>query len=249
VRRKRAGATKPRKAIDANKDLLDRVALESLGCLTANPGAAEVFERLKFKNFGDEILMVSAYVDAHNLFREFPRRITQAEATLSRLEQLTDSLAKLWEFVKEVEKRSRLESVFAALERRRVAEMQRGLRLIANKIELKRCSIEEVRSQLGITRKTRSKEAAANAAIWSLAAAVRRITGKANVSVVADLAQVLTGTDVSLDRVKHVVGYRRQGYDKAVDAQTRRLTPVFNEMKRELDQHRLRKRQKAARSP
>lgn len=61
-------------------------------------------------------------------------------------------------------------------------------------------------------------------------------------SVVADLAQVLTGTDVSLDRVKHVVRYRRQRHEKAVDDQTRRLTPVFNEMMAELDQHRLRER-------
>jgi hypothetical protein len=245
VRRERAGATKLRKAIDANKDLLDQVALKSLARLTANPDAAEVFGRLKFKNPCDGILIVFAYVEADKLFREFQQRITQAKVTLYRLDQLRDSLAKLGEFVGELEKRCRVDSLFAAVERKRVAEMQRGLKLIAKKIESKRCSVKEVKPQLGITRKTQSKEAAANAAIWLLAAAVRRITGKDHVSVVADLAQVLTGTDVSLDRVKHVVRYRRHGHENAVDAQTRRLTPVFYEMMAELDQHRLRKRQKS----
>jgi len=157
VRRKRAGATKLRKAIDANKDLLDQVELKSLARLTANPDAAEAFERLKFKNPGDGILIVSAYVEADKLFRDFQQRIAQAEAALSRLDQLTDSLAKLREFVGELEQRFRIDSAFAALERKRVAEMQRGLRLIAKKIESKRCSVKEVKPQLGSRAKRGAK--------------------------------------------------------------------------------------------
>src|SRR5262245_9834053 len=174
--------------------------------------------------------------------------------TVARMERLANAHAELSNFVDELAESARLWSIFAPFEfapfeRKPVAEMKRGLKLIANKIEARRCAVKEVTPQFGLTRKTQSKEAAENAAIWMLAEAVRRTTGKPHVLEVADLAQVLLGKQVSLDRVLHVVRSRRQRYHDAVDAQTRRLTPVFNEKMAKLKRHRLRERQKAAGSP
>jgi hypothetical protein len=235
--------------IDEYNHFFDQCALKSLARLTKSSNASKAFERLKLKNTGDGYLILAAFIDAEQLFKEFRQRVTKAKSTLTRMERHANALAELRKFVDELAERSRLHSIFAAVEREDVAAMKRGLKLIAKTIQAKRCAVEEVTPQLGITRKTQSKEAAANAAIWSLAVNVHRITGKWHFSEVADLAQVLLRTEVSLDRVRHVARYCSQRYDEAVDAQTRRLTIVFNERMAQLEQHRLRNRQKAAGSP
>jgi hypothetical protein len=246
VRRYAASAIKLREVIDAYNDHFDQRALESLARLSESSDAVEAFERLKFKSDGEGYLVLSEYTEGEQLFREFPQRIKKWKATLARMEQLENHLAELRKFVDQLGQGARLQSIF---ERKHVAEMRRGLKLIANRIEAKRCNVKEVTPQFGLTRKTQSKEAAENAAIWMLAEAIRRTTGKPHVPEVADLAQVLLGNQVSLDRVRHVVRSRRQRYHDAVDAQTRRLTPVFNEKMAKLKRHRLRERHKAAGSP
>jgi hypothetical protein len=248
VKRQLAGAPKLRETIGAHEELFDQRALKSLARLAESSDAAEAFERLKLKNTGDGFLILSEYIEAERLLSEFPQRIAKWNRTLARMERLEKLVAELRKFVDELAESAR-HCISARIERQQIAAMKRGLKLIANKIEAKRCNVKEVTPQFGITRKTQSKEAAENAAIWMLAEAIRRTTGKPHVLEVADLAQVLLGKQVSLDRVRHVVRSRRQRYHDAFDAQTRRLTPVFNEKMAKLKRHRLRERQKAAGSP
>jgi hypothetical protein len=245
VRRNQASATKLRETIAANSDLFGQPDLKSLARLTESSNASEAFERLKLKNTGDGYLILAAFIDAGQLFREFRQRVTEANSTLARMDRLANALVELRRFVDELAERSRLGSISTE----HVAVMERGLRLIAKKIEAKQCGVKEVMPLFGVTRKTKGKDAAENAAIWSLAVEVRRITGKWHFSEVADLAEVLLGTEVFPDRVRHVTRYRRQRYAEAIDTQTRRLTTVFNERMAKLQCRRLRERQKAAGSP
>jgi hypothetical protein len=137
--------------------------LESLARLSESSDAAEAFERLKLKSTGDGFLILGEYIEAEQLFREFPQRITKSKATLAQMEQLENHVAELRKFVDQLAQGARLQSIF---ERKQVAEMRRGLKLIANRIEAKRCNVKEGTPQFGLTRKTQSKEAAENAAIW-----------------------------------------------------------------------------------
>jgi hypothetical protein len=249
VRRHPASAIKLREVIDEYNDYFGQCALKSAARLSESSDAAEAFERLKLKNAGDSFLILAAIIDAEQLFKEFRQQVTKANSTLARMERLANAHAELRKFVAELAEGARLHSLFATIERQDVAAMKRGLKLIANKIEAKQCAVKEITPRLGITRKTQGKEAAENAAIWMLAKAVRSITGKPHVREVADFTQALLRKEVSLDRVRHVVRSRRQQYHKAVDAQMRRVTPVFNEKMAKLKRHRLRERQKAAGSP
>jgi hypothetical protein len=246
VRRHPESAIKLRDVIDEYNDYFDQCALKSVARLSESSDAAEAFERLKLKNAGDGFLLLAAIIDAEKPFKEFRQQVIKANSTLARMERLANAHAELRKFVGELAEGARLHSLFATIERQDVAAIKRGLKLIANKIEAKRCAVKEVTPQLGITRKTQSKEAAENAAIWMLAKAVRSTTGKPHVREVADFAQVLLGKEVFFDRVRHIVRNRRQRYHEAVDAQTRRLTPVFNERTAKLKRHGLRERQKAA---
>jgi aldehyde:ferredoxin oxidoreductase len=248
VRRHLARA-KLSETIDAHKHLFDQRALKSLSRLAESIDAAEAFERLKLRTTGDGFLILGEYIEAEQLLKELPQRVAKWDATLARMEKLASHLAELRKFVEELAEGARLQSMFATFERQDVAAMKRGLNLVDNKIQARRRAIIEVTPQFGVTRKRQSKEAAENAAIWMLAEGVRRITGKPHVREVADLAEALLGKEIYLNRVRHVVRSRRKRYHEAVEAQTRRLTPVFKKKMARLKRHREHAPRKAASSP
>jgi hypothetical protein len=237
VTRERAGATKLREAIDAYdvfKDHCDPAELKSLARLAASRDAAKVFERLKLKD-DDGTLIVGVWIEASQLFHSFSQRIKEANEFFERMGPLDTAVAQLRYFIStEIKKQSE----WRASEQNKVAAMERGLELIADKIKAKRSSVEEMMVHFGITRKIQSKEAAENAVIWYLAQAVRRITGKPHFAEVTDLAQVLLGIVVSQNRVSHIVRYRRQRHDEMMNARTKRLTPIFDEMVADLNERR-----------
>lgn len=242
MRRDRAGTSKLREAIDAYRDLFDQRALKLLTQLVGSD-AAEVFERLTLKDRSDYdyvcISILTACIEAEQLTRTFPQQIRKAKGTLARMEQLDNAVAELRNFLAELAKQNEfVHSLISTIKRDHVEAMMHGLNLIAGRIEAKRCAATEVMPLLGATRKTQSKEAAANAAIWVIANQVLRTAGKPHLEAVADLAQFILRTGVSLERVRHVVRNRRQRYRETVDAQTRRLTPVFNETMAELNRRR-----------
>jgi hypothetical protein len=214
VRNVRAGATKLREAIKGYEDLFGQN--EQLVRLAENSNAAMAFERLKLKNPGDGILILAEYIEAEQLFREFPQRITKAKETLARMGRLQKALNELHKLAAEPPQRSQSE----------LGAMLRGLDLLARRIEAKRCNAEYIVPLFGVTRKARGKEAAQNAAIWYLANAVRRITDKPQSAAVAELAEIILGIGVDLDRVRHVVRYRQQGYNEMVEAQRTRAAKL-----------------------
>jgi hypothetical protein len=237
-----------REAIDAYKDLFGQRELMPLARLAKSP-AAKSFQRLKLKNSGDEVLILNAYLRAEDVLHNFPQHVAKAKRTLAEMERLGKSLREMRMFVDRLAKQSEsVNSLFSPIIRDDVAAMTRGLDLIDRRIEAKRCNAKETIPQFGVTRKTQSKKAAANSAIWLLAKEVHLVTGEPKLEAVADLAGVIIGATVTLDRVRHVVRNRRLRYDKAVDAQTTRLTGTFNEMMAELNRRKPNESQVKARS-
>ena len=91
-----------------------------------------------------------------------------------------------------------------------VAAMTRGLGLIANLIEARRQIANDIVARLGATRKKQHKNAAKNAAIELLANGTRQLTGKAHRREVVELAQVILGTEVSIESVDHATRWGKQ---------------------------------------
>ncbi len=134
----------------------------------------------------------------------------------ARLKRLDKAVAELRAFVAEETKRlpPGLDLLSLRFEfcddRSVVGEITSGLDLIAEVIERKRQYVNSIPSRLGATRDKRHKEAANSAAIWRVANAVHALLGKPHRKEVAELAQVILATDVSIERVDHVVRVRRQ---------------------------------------
>lgn len=209
-----------RDAIDAycaeRKDTLDQRALNLLARLANSSDAAKAFERLKLKDRREEAKVLTTFIQAEDLARTFPQRITKAKMTLVRLERHGRAVAGLRTFVDELIAQQKNPPAFDLLSARileppaNIVAMKRGLDHIADRIEAGRRVAKEDVLRLGATRKSQIKRAGQNAAIGWLGEGVRRTTGKPHLPVVADLAQVTIGAEVSVDRVRHAVRTRKR---------------------------------------
>jgi hypothetical protein len=186
-----------------------------------------------------------ACLDAEEIAKTFPEQVAKSQETLAQMERLEKSVVELREFVAELDEQSQPQSIFSAVDKDRADTMKRGLDLIAMRIESKRCRENELQCWFGIGRKVRSKEVGSNAAIWTLASEVLRITEKPHLTDVAELAEFILGVPVSLDRVRGIIRNRRPRYDKMIDAQSRRASVLWKEKRNELDRLRKNKDQKA----
>jgi hypothetical protein len=237
VRGNQTHALKLREVVEAYKDLFDRHALELLARLLGSADAVKAFKLLTRNRSEYEYVCLSiltACVEAEKLARTFPEELRKAKEMISRMEQRNKAVVELREFVVETTKQEASvaddPSLLSEIKREKVAAMAHGLDLIADRIEAKACRAKEAMAWLGVTRKAQSKEAAQLSAIWSLANQVLRTTGKPHEAAVADLARVILGSEVSLERVHHVLRSRRsKQFKEMVAAQTRRAA-VTNEV-------------------
>jgi hypothetical protein len=216
---RRAGSSHLREAIKAYRALwkgsLEPWALDLLARLADSPDAAEAYERLRLGDRQDEFGLLHACIGVELLARTFPQRIKKLKETLERGERLREAVAALRVFVGEFPTKPEPPNFDLVLQNMwdlpaNIAAMKDGLELISKRIELIQCVAKEDEVRLGKNRKAHTKKAAENAAIWWLASAVRTYSGKTNRKEVADLAQVILKTEVSVDRVSHAVRSRHQ---------------------------------------
>jgi hypothetical protein len=210
------------------EDHLDEFAREVLVRLASDPDAGNAFACLMLKDQRDERLILKTCVDADVLARSFSKRIQIVEETLVRMVELSEAVATLRTFVKELTPKrdeppsndplsSKITDPPGALE-----AMQYGLSLISKRIDASRYAAEEDKLRFGATRNNGLAEprsvaadpaetARQNSAIGWLAEGVRRITGKANLKPVTDLAQVILGiTILTEDRVRSATRIRKR---------------------------------------
>jgi hypothetical protein len=227
----RAGAVRLKGAINAYRfkgaDKLRKPALELLARLSDSPDAATAFYRLRL-TLDQAVEVLTICIEADDLFRTFPRRIRNAEKNFQLAENLGQAVAKLRKFAPEFHgQKVPLPSDLAGLPQfdppADIAAVKDALRLIARWIDWGRGVAEITLAQIGTTRKTQPKQAAENAAIWYLCARVQSVAGKP-VGVnkrdrrrlywpeITDLAQIVLGIELSMDRVRHVVSKRTELY-------------------------------------
>jgi hypothetical protein len=234
VKRNRAAA-RLGEAVDTyrteQKGTLDRAARQLLARLVKSPDAGKAFELLKLDRRSVTPFLVTC-IQAENLARTFPQRIMKAKMVLKRAESLGTAVAALRTLVDEHIAEQKKPPAFdplsmsgaselfgrlaetadsAALQRGfcEIVEAKRVLNLIADWIALDRRLAEHNMLRFGATRKRQIKQAGSNAAIRWLAEGVRRATGKPHVAEVADLAQVILGSEVSQDRAAYAARKRQ----------------------------------------
>jgi hypothetical protein len=217
----------------AGQDHLDEFAREVLSRLGSDLDAAKAFAKLKLKDESDERIILSTCIAADALARSFSKRIADVEETLSRMARFSEAVATLRTFVEQIASKRNDPLASEMLSFRiydppgSIEAMQRGLYLMAGRIEMSHRAAQEDALRFGATRNTglaesRSIEsesaettARQNAAIGWLAEGVRRVTGKANLASVADLAQVILRTSLTEDRVRAAARTREREWRRS----------------------------------
>jgi hypothetical protein len=209
----RAAAARLREAVAAyrveHKEKLDQSAIAVLDSLAASPNAAEICGRLNF----EEASFLEVCLSVEQVARAFRARILAEEKMPERLNRLDKAVAELRWFI--IEQTTPSPDVVLrpwlgfADGVAKVETMTGGLDLIAKLIERRRRAKNEVATKIGATRDKHHKEAANNAAIWHLADAVCRATGKPHRKEVAELTHLILKTNVGVDRVDYVVRTRK----------------------------------------
>lgn len=221
-------------------------ALDLLSRLAKSTDASEAFTRLSPKSQRAEANLLAACIDADNLADNFPQLVQKQKDALSWSKRWHKALAELRSFAAEMsEEKEPLRLGLANLDLWSPAifeppadndAVNQALDLIARAIAW-RCGIAQANlAHMGVNRKTHTKEAAENAAIWILAAVIydavrtpplpveRQGKGVADPKLkeIADLAQVILGTEISTDRVREIRRERRKQYLKMIRDQTER---------------------------
>lgn len=221
--RRNAAALRLRKFVDAyqaeRKGKLDIWANKLLARLTAHPNVVEAFERLNLKGCSYAIPILHSCVVAELLARTFAERVMAEKQALTDLKRLTGAVDQLTQFVsQQAEERSNAWRGIAeedglllvTCKPAEFATMKSGLDLIASLILGRQYLANSIDQVLGATRNKHQKDAPHNVAIWQIAGGIRRVTGRPRLREVADLAEAVLGTTVSLDRVRAVVRKRQQ---------------------------------------
>jgi hypothetical protein len=221
----RVAASRLRDAINVycaeQKEKLDQRSHNLLERLVDSPDTAKAFERLKLKGPNEDLSILAACIKTDELAHTFRHRIVEEKEMLARMERLDNSVAELRRFVTEQSKRRSFVDGWRAVSEEdglrmvqcklpELAEIERGLDLITSLIEGRRYIAKTTDSVIGTTRKKHETKAAGNAAIWHLAQWVCRVTGKPHQREVADLAQVIFRTAVSVERVRNAMRQRHQ---------------------------------------
>lgn len=223
---RRTVPTRLREAVDAyraeQKDNLDHHALNLLARLAESSDAGKAFERLKVEDRCNVAAFLTTCIRAHDLARTFPQRIMKAKKTSARMLRLFTPAVELLVFVAELIDEQENPPAFDPLSRELsaspadISAMWHGLNLIAAYISGKATSAREEVLWLGATRKNQIKQAGENAAIGWLAEGVRHITGRARLSAVRDLAEVILDVEIDdLERVRRCARVRKREWRKS----------------------------------
>jgi hypothetical protein len=197
---------------------LNESARELLARLAKHSHSRRAFDRLKLKNRCDEAAFLATCIAADELARSFSKRILGAQKAVSRMERLSEAVALLREFVKKLES----DQFYPVIGDSNKA-MHNGLYWIDDRIGTIRRLAKEDQLRLGATRSNGlTKKSSANdgtesiapqnAAIGWLADGVRRITGKAHMKAVTELAKVILRTTLTEDRVRAASRVRKRDW-------------------------------------
>lgn len=168
--------------------------------LVDNIEAAKRFAMVEDDSDIKRLLLVC--VEADCLARTFRHRVEEARNTPRKSERYDRAISDIERLLKETQRpiRDRL-AAYVLPDNDRIHMELQALASIQDRVRTQRFIAAQTLLRLGATRKCRSKIAAETAAIGWIADGVKRITKKTNARLCADLAELVLGCDVSLDRV------------------------------------------------
>lgn len=183
------------------KLLMDRV--------TKNVEAPEIFAKI-----GDEVTvrqLLSLCVEAHSLARNFNKSIAEARRLLSRAPAYKRAIADIDELLRKTQRPDleRLQA-YTLPDPGRIELECKALASIRDRLAVGVRTANETVLRLGATRKSHGRKAAEIAAIGWIAEGVKGITGRTNSRLTADLAEIVLGCTVSLDRVDSAAETRKR---------------------------------------
>jgi hypothetical protein len=220
-------SNKPRAALSEaiNSYLADRVgfsesAQKLLLRLANDPTSTRAFANLKLGSRPNEEAVLTTCIAADDLARSFSKRIRGAEKQVIRMERLAHAVSSLKVFVEEQASKEQLPAIDDKLSVNikddppgSNKKMQAGLFWMSDRIRtIQRVAKEDI-LRFGATRKKGLAKgsnklaeitAAQNAAIGWLAEGIRRVTGKAHIKEVTDLAEAILHTPLTEERVRGV---------------------------------------------
>lgn len=153
--------------------------------------------------------ILKACLQANELLQDFDDIIKRVRAKLGdskrsgELEQLQHTVRRLKAFIKAEISTKPTGWLLArtCTPPESIARMLDGLSLLEGAIQSSTNVAKETRLRIGATRKVKGKAAAETAAIGWLAEGVKSATGKANEEIVVELATLIVGREVSIERV------------------------------------------------
>ena len=198
-------------------DDLDPKAAAVLDRLAVDERAAGAFAELDLNEAGAAKIL-TACIQAEELRRTFQDHIdlhTKSEGGKGGwLVRLSKAVAELRRFVGQLDRPpdDRL-SASLRYDPSIIEEMKRGLYYIDDAIKARRTIAKETIPRLGATRKSvDSGKAAETAAIGCLAEGVRRCCGRPHRRAAADLAEVVLGCEVTIDRIREADRTRQRDW-------------------------------------
>jgi len=198
-------------------DDLDPKAAAVLDRLAVDERAAGAFAELDLNEAGAAKIL-TACIQAEELRRTFQDHIdlhTKSEGGKGGwLVRLSKAVAELRRFVGQLDRPpdDRL-SASLRYDPSIIEEMKRGLYYIDDAIKARRTIAKETIPRLGATRKSvDSGKAAETAAIGCLAEGVRRCCGRPHRRAATDLAEVVLGCEVTIDRIREADRTRQRDW-------------------------------------
>ena len=167
-----------------------------------------------FRKVGNDVTirrLLSLCIEAYSLAKNFEKSIGEARHLLSRAPAYERAIADIDDLLKRTQTPAlhRLQAYtypdpdIIELERRALASIRDRLAVGVR-------TANETLLRLGATRKSHGRKAAETAAIGWMAEGVKRITGRTNSRLTADLAGLVLGCTVSLDRVDNAAETRKR---------------------------------------
>jgi hypothetical protein len=167
-----------------------------------------------FGKIGDDVTirrLLSLCLEVHSLAKNFNKSTGEAHRLLSRAPAYERAIADIDELLKRTQTPAleRLQA-YTLPDPDRIELERRALASIRDRLAVGVRTATETVRRLGATRKSHGRKAAETAAIGWMAEGVKRITGRTNSRLTADLAQLVLGCTVSLDRVDNAAETRKR---------------------------------------
>jgi hypothetical protein len=188
--------------LDEDEKLLIRRIAESTE-------APSIFAKVKDDVTAKRLL--SLCVEAHYLAKNFHRLVSEARQVLAAGPEHERAIADVEKLLRETQAPTlnRL-TAYTPPDSDRIALEWKALESIKDRMAVQLRTADETILRLGATHKSHGKKAADIAAIGWMAEGIKRITKKTNSRLSADLAELVLGCEVSLDRVDNAAETRKR---------------------------------------